>query len=82
MLIINAIMSIMLGGFCFIGIFFLYFMYGSSLCALTVERHPDTYWFVLAFKLFFLMFCPGLCALLIILGSHILFYLKKSNVRQ
>jgi len=76
--IFNAIVSILTGALGLIGITVIYFKYGS-LCTLTVERHPDTYWFVFAFRIIFLMLCPILCFLLIMLGSHILYYFIKES---
>lgn len=78
-LIINAIISTAVGGFGLAAICILYFMYGSSLCAMTLKRHSDVYWFVLAFKLFFLVVLPAVFILLMLLGLNILFYFRKMN---
>ena len=75
-LIFSATLSIFGGGFGIIGMLFMYIMYGSKMCALTLEHHPDTYWFVIVFKLVSLGVCPTICFLLAGIGIKVLFYLK------
>jgi hypothetical protein len=75
----NAILSILIGSFSIFGIAVIYFKYGSPLCALILEKYPDTRSFVFAFKVFTLMLCPALSILLINLGCHILYCFKKES---
>jgi hypothetical protein len=81
-LVFTAFTSILMGVFGLIGIAIIYLKWGYRLCELTVEQHPDTHWFVFAFKVMVLMVCPSLCLLLIIFGSQILFYFKKERDKQ
>lgn len=73
----NAVISILFGTFALIAIAVIYLKWGNSLCALILERHPDMYWFVLAFKLLVLVVCPSLSFVLIIIGWQILRFFKK-----
>ncbi len=68
--------SIILGVFGIVNMTIIYFKY-RYLFALTVERHPDTKWFIVAFKIAAFGICPLYCLFLIGLGWSVINYLKK-----